>query len=179
MEPTRKTQLHLDRCLTCRNCETTCPSGVQYGNLVDIGRRIVEERCSARGERAVRWRSGGAALAAVQACHEGQCRARPAARGLARQGSAHPPAGAWPWRSHARRCCCWRGCVQPSMAPNINSATWRVLDAAGIETVVARWPACCGAVKFHLNDQDGGRATRANIDAWWPTSSAARSNAWS
>ena len=39
-----KTQLHLDRCLTCRNCETTCPSGVQYGNLVEIGRRIVDER---------------------------------------------------------------------------------------------------------------------------------------
>ena len=42
--PTRATQLHLDRCLTCRNCETTCPSGVQYGNLVEIGRRIVDER---------------------------------------------------------------------------------------------------------------------------------------
>ena len=42
--PTRSTQLHLDRCLTCRNCETTCPSGVQYGNLVEIGRRIVDER---------------------------------------------------------------------------------------------------------------------------------------
>src|SRR3954469_4412425 len=44
VEPTRKTQLHLDRCLTCRNCETTCPSGVKYGRLVDIGRRVVEER---------------------------------------------------------------------------------------------------------------------------------------
>ncbi len=43
-EPTRKTQLHLDRCLTCRNCESTCPSGVKYGRLVDIGRRVVDER---------------------------------------------------------------------------------------------------------------------------------------
>ena len=43
-QPTRSTQLHLDRCLTCRNCESTCPSGVQYGHLVDIGRRIVEEK---------------------------------------------------------------------------------------------------------------------------------------
>src|SRR5512140_2503674 len=42
--PTRKTQLHLDRCLTCRNCETTCPSGVKYGRLVDIGRKIVDDR---------------------------------------------------------------------------------------------------------------------------------------
>ena len=51
--PTRKTQLHLDRCLTCRNCETTCPSGVQYGHLVDIGRKIVEQRVERpKGEQA-------------------------------------------------------------------------------------------------------------------------------
>src|SRR5258707_536902 len=43
-EVTHKTQLHLDRCLTCRNCETTCPSGVQYGRLLDIGRKLVEEK---------------------------------------------------------------------------------------------------------------------------------------
>ncbi len=54
--PTRATQLHLDRCLTCRNCESTCPSGVQYGHLVDIGRKIVEERVERpRGEKALRW----------------------------------------------------------------------------------------------------------------------------
>ena len=61
------------------------------------------------------------------------------------------------------------GCVQPSMAPNINSATARVLDAAGIQAIVAPNAGCCGAVKFHLNDHDGGKAQmRANIDAWWP-----------
>jgi glycolate oxidase iron-sulfur subunit len=61
------------------------------------------------------------------------------------------------------------GCVQPSMMPGINTATARVLDAAGIQTVVAREAGCCGAVKFHLNDQEGGLAEmRANIDAWWP-----------
>src|SRR3954464_2117766 len=55
-QPTEKTQLHLDRCLTCRNCESTCPSGVQYGNLVDIGRRIVEEKVPrGAGSRALRW----------------------------------------------------------------------------------------------------------------------------
>src|SRR5881396_2125340 len=59
--PTRATQLHLDRCLTCRNCESTCPSGVQYGRLVDIGRKIVDERLEAQGiqrparERFARW----------------------------------------------------------------------------------------------------------------------------
>src|SRR5512137_775888 len=52
---TRRTQLHLDRCLTCRSCETTCPSGVQYGQLVDIGRRVVDERVARpRGEQLMR-----------------------------------------------------------------------------------------------------------------------------
>jgi glycolate oxidase iron-sulfur subunit len=79
------------------------------------------------------------------------------------------PAGRWPSRSHARKVLMLAGCVQPSMMPNINSATARVLDAAGIQTLVAPEAGCCGAVKFHLNDQAGGLAQmRANIDAWWP-----------
>jgi glycolate oxidase iron-sulfur subunit len=78
-------------------------------------------------------------------------------------------AGDWPTRRHARKMLMLEGCVQPAMMPNINSATARVLDAAGIETVVAPKAGCCGAVKFHLNDQDGGKAEmRRNIDAWWP-----------
>ena len=54
---TRSTQLHLDRCLTCRNCETTCPSGVEFGALIDIGRRIVEQRVARpAAQRTLRWR---------------------------------------------------------------------------------------------------------------------------
>jgi glycolate oxidase iron-sulfur subunit len=61
------------------------------------------------------------------------------------------------------------GCVKPAMMPKINSATARVLDAAGIQTIVASGAGCCGAVKYHLNDQDGGLVEmRRNIDAWWP-----------
>jgi glycolate oxidase iron-sulfur subunit len=78
-------------------------------------------------------------------------------------------AGAWPTQTHARKVLMLAGCVQPAMMPNVNTATARVLDAAGIQTVVATKAGCCGAVKFHLNDQDGGMAhMRANIDAWWP-----------
>jgi glycolate oxidase iron-sulfur subunit len=78
-------------------------------------------------------------------------------------------AGALPKRTHARQVLMLAGCVQPAMSPNINSATARVLDAAGIQTVLAPKAGCCGAVKYHLNDQDGGkREMRANIDAWWP-----------
>jgi glycolate oxidase iron-sulfur subunit len=78
-------------------------------------------------------------------------------------------AGNWPTRTHARKVLVLAGCVQPAMMPNINTATARVLDAAGIQAVVAAKAGCCGALKFHLNDQDGGRAQmRRNIDAWWP-----------
>ena len=170
--PTRKTQLHLDRCLTCRNCETTCPSGVQYGHLVDIGRKLVDERVPRpAAERAVRWalKEGLPSPLFAPAMKIGQ-----AVRGLlpASLKAKVPPrqaAGAWPTRTHARKMLMLTGCVQPAMMPNINSATARVLDAAGIQTVVAARAGCCGAVKFHLNDQDGGKAEmRRNIDAWWP-----------
>ncbi len=171
-QPTRKTQQHLDRCLTCRNCETTCPSGVDYGHLVDIGRAIVDEKVERpAGERAVRWllKEGLPSPLFGPAMKLGQ-----AVRGLLPDSlkakvPAPRPAGAWPTATHERRVLMLGGCVQPAMAPSINAATARVLDAAGIQTVVAPEAGCCGAVKFHLNDQDGARAQmRANIDAWWP-----------
>ncbi len=170
--PTRKTQQHLDRCLTCRNCETTCPSGVQYGHLVDIGRKLVDEQVPRPlGERAARWalKEGLPSPLFGPAMKAGQ-----AVRGLlpaAVRAKVPAPqqAGAWPVREHARRVLMLAGCVQPSMLPNVNRATARVLDAAGIQTIVAPQAGCCGAVKFHLNDQEGGLAqARANIDAWWP-----------
>ena len=171
-EPTRATQLHLDRCLTCRNCETTCPSGVQYGHLVDIGRKIVDEKVPRPlVQRGLRWalKEGLPSPLFAPAMKMGQ-----AVRGLlpARLRAKVPapePAGAWPTREHARKVLMLAGCVQPAMMPGINTATARVLDAAGIQTLVAPDAGCCGAVKFHLNDQDGGLAEmRANIDAWWP-----------
>jgi glycolate oxidase iron-sulfur subunit len=61
------------------------------------------------------------------------------------------------------------GCVQPAMLPNINSATARVLDAAGIQTLVADEAGCCGAIRLHLDDHQGAlEHMRRNIDAWWP-----------
>ena len=170
--PTRSTQLHLDRCLTCRNCETTCPSGVQYGHLVDIGRKIVDAQVPRPlAERATRWalKEGLPSPLFAPAMKVGQ-----AVRGLLPEAlrakvPAPEPAGAWPTREHARKVLLLAGCVQPSMSPGINSATARVLDAVGIQTVIAPKAGCCGAVKFHLNDQDGGLAEmRSNIDAWWP-----------
>src|SRR5438477_10031009 len=97
---TASTQLHLDRCLTCRSCETTCPSGVRYGRLADIGRQVVEKKVErGAGERATRWllRKGlthrglfGAALFAGR-------RARPLLpRALAAKIPAASPGKSWP-----------------------------------------------------------------------------------
>jgi len=170
--PTRKTQMHLDRCLTCRNCETTCPSGVQYGHLVDIGRKLVDEKVPRPlGEKALRWalKEGLPSPLFAPAMKAGQMVRGLLPAALKAKVPAAQHAGAWPTRSHARKVLMLAGCVQPAMMPNINTATARVLDAVGIETVVASKAGCCGAVKFHLNDQDGGKAEmRANIDAWWP-----------
>jgi glycolate oxidase iron-sulfur subunit len=82
---------------------------------------------------------------------------------------AKQDAGAWPTRSHARKMLLLEGCVQPAMQPNINAATARVFDALGIELVRPANAGCCGAIRYHLNDHDGGLAdARRNIDAWWP-----------
>nr|HMQ74032.1 glycolate oxidase subunit GlcF [Rubrivivax sp.] len=172
--PTRSTQLHLDRCLTCRNCETTCPSGVEYGHLVDIGRKLVDQRVARPpAERAVRWllKEGLTSPLFAPAMKMGQMM-RPLLP-PALKDKVPAPGGArskvWPTRAHARKVLMLAGCVQPAMMPNVNSATARVLDAAGIQTLVAPEAGCCGALRTHLGDHEGGLADmRRNIDAWWP-----------
>jgi len=78
-------------------------------------------------------------------------------------------AGAVPRRTHARQMIALAGCVQPSMYPNINGATRRVLDRIGIQMTEASGAGCCGAVRAHLNAAEGARDdARRNIDAWWP-----------
>jgi len=176
--PTRSTQQHLDRCLTCRNCETTCPSGVDYGHLVDIGRKIVEAKVPRPvGERAVRWllKEGLTSPLFGPAMAVGKL-VRPLLPGSLKDkvpGARHPRANQWPKKDRARKVLMLAGCVQPAMLPNINAATARVLDAVGIQTVVADKAGCCGALRTHLNDQAGGLDDmRRNVDAWWPLVSA-------
>jgi glycolate oxidase iron-sulfur subunit len=173
-EVTRSTQLHLDRCLTCRNCESTCPSGVEYGHLVDIGRKLVDERVERpNGEKALRWllKEGLTSPLFAPAMKVGQMvrPLLPAALKNKVPASAGARSKLWPTRPHPRKVLMLLGCVQPAMMPNINSATARVLDAAGIQTLVADDAGCCGAIRTHLGDQKGGLADmRRNIDAWWP-----------
>ena len=171
--PSRKTQLHLDRCLTCRSCETTCPSGVRYGRLVDIGRATVEvavprptgERLA---RRLLRWlvpypRRFGPLLRLGQTF-------RPLLPGTL--GAKVPPrrvAGPWPDRSHPRTLVALAGCAQSLMTPDTNAAAARIFDRLGIRLVEAPQAGCCGALPHHLAAEDEALAmVRRNIDAWWP-----------
>jgi glycolate oxidase iron-sulfur subunit len=171
-QPTRATQMHLDRCLTCRNCESTCPSGVDYGHLVDIGRKLVDAKVPRpAGERAVRWllKEGLPSPLFAPAMKLGQWVRPLLPATLKNKVPAPQESGQWPTAEHPRKVLLLNGCTQPAMSPNIDKATARVLHAAGIQCVVEPRSGCCGAVKFHLNDQDGGKAQmRTNIDAWWP-----------
>lgn len=192
---TRETQRHLDRCLSCRSCETTCPSGVQYHTLLDIGRQELErrvgrpwrERLLRSGLRhalveparfkallalGVRFRplAPGALADKIPLTHEHHPQARhptapdtatPSDQALSRQEPSR--------QELSRQVLMLEGCVQPGLAPNINAATTRVLARFGIKVTPIHEAGCCGAIDYHLNAQQAGRARmRANIDAWWP-----------
>jgi glycolate oxidase iron-sulfur subunit len=170
---TAKTQSHLDRCLTCRSCETTCPSGVRFGRLVELGRQVVDDKVGRPFvERAKRW-----------AIREGML-ARPLFTGALGAARALRPllpeklraqiperraAGIWPDARHARKMLALDGCVQGALAPNIDAAMARVLDRIGISLVRVRGGGCCGALPYHLNAEARAIAlVKRNIDAWWP-----------
>src|SRR5258706_4786873 len=171
---TAKTQMHLARCLTCRACETTCPSGVQYGRLVDIGRNIVDQHVS-RPLRESIVRSVLRIVLPRPVLFRSLLRIGQFVRPLlpAALRKKIPRTGTsdieWPAPRHTRRMLVLDGCVQPSLAPDINPATARVLDRLGISLIKAEAAGCCGAVTFHLNRQDEALDyMRRNIDAWWP-----------
>ena len=170
--PTRTTQLHLDRCLTCRNCETTCPSGVEYGKLIDIGRAVVDARVERpTGEKLSRWalREGMTSRLFAPALKIGQALRPLVPAALRDKVPARQRAGQRPQRSHARKVLMLAGCVQPALMPNIGAATARVLDAVGVQPLLADGAGCCGAIRQHLSDHDGALADmKRNVDAWWP-----------
>ena len=173
---TAKTRLHLDRCLTCRSCETTCPSGVKYGRLLDIGRRVVEDKLPRQGGDALMRRMLRATLPRPAvfrpAVKLGQLLRPLLPSGLADKLPPESQGAAKPWPEavgHRRRMLALAGCIQPALGPNINAATARVLDRLGIELFEERKAGCCGAMRFHLSDQDAAKDDmRRNIDAWWP-----------
>ncbi|MBS1212486.1 MAG: protein of unknown function cysteine-rich region domain protein [Proteobacteria bacterium] len=172
-EAGESTQLHLDRCLTCRSCETTCPSGVRYGRLVDIARPLADQQVP----RAWLDRMQRRLLRAVLPYPP---RFAPLARlghmlrpvlppGLRRHIPRLTAAPFWPGSSHKRKMLVLEGCAQSVLAPSINAAAARVLDRLGIELIRAPEAGCCGAVSYHLAAHEEALGfMRRNIDAWEP-----------
>ena len=168
---TAATQMHLDRCLTCRNCETTCPSGVQYGRLLDIGRAVVDAKVGrTSAETAQRWALRRTLLSPAlfgTAVTLGRMVKGLLPRELAERIPGGERAGAWPAPRHARKMIVAEGCVQPALKPAIDAAAARVLDRIGISPLRVAGGGCCGALSHHLDAEDEARAiVRRNVDAW-------------
>jgi len=171
--PTSSTQTHLDRCLTCRSCETTCPSGVDYGRLADIGRKIVEDEV---GRSWIQTLIRKALIVVIPnrqlfgfLMRMGQL-FRPFMPGpIRRKIPKRVAPSVWPTSTHTRTMLVLEACAQPSATPNVNAAAARVLDRLGIQLKAAKEAGCCGAVAHHLSDHDRSfDAVKRNIDAWWP-----------
>lgn len=171
--PTRETQLHLDRCLSCRACETTCPSGVKYARLADIGREQVEQQVKRPwSERLIR-----SALRHTVPYPQRMSL-------LIQAGTLFKPllpetvksklpsfekVSPQKRLSHQRKMLALAGCVQSVSDPQTNQSTAAVLNQLGIELIEAREAGCCGAVSHHLSaSQQALTFIRKNIDAWWP-----------
>lgn len=172
-EASAQTRTHFDRCLTCRSCETTCPSGVEYGQLLDIGRGLMEQRAPRPlPQRSLRWllrkvltrpRLFSSILRVGQIL-------RPLLPAVLRD-QVPPRQITRPVQSQARlrTMLLLEGCVQQAATPRTNNAARNVFNHLGIELRAVERAGCCGAVNYHLGaHKDGLGDLRRNIDAWWP-----------
>ncbi|QDC37752.1 glycolate oxidase subunit GlcF [Sphingobium fuliginis] len=185
-EPTPEVVKHIDRCLSCLSCMTTCPSGVNYMHLIDHARAYIERRY----KRPLQDRLFRSLLVAVLP-YPGRLRlalslarlARPAAPLFDRIGWLKPlaamlslaPRRALP--SAVRKACAppsprgrvalLQGCAEPVLKPEIRAATVRVLNRAGYTVTFAPGEQCCGALVHHMGREEAAlAAARANVDAW-------------
>jgi glycolate oxidase iron-sulfur subunit len=176
---------HVDRCLSCLSCMTTCPSGVHYMHLVDHARQHIERTYRRPwAERALRdllafllprpglfrWALIGAGLARpFRAFMPGRLKTL---IGMAPVNLPSPSAMNRPQSfpaegKRARRVALLAGCAQTVLAPEINEATIRLLTRHGCEVVIAKGAGCCGALVHHMGREEPAlTAARANIDAW-------------
>jgi glycolate oxidase iron-sulfur subunit len=182
-------QHHVDRCLSCLSCMTTCPSGVDYMHLVDHARAHIEET----GRRGIRERTARALLAAIIPYPERFRLALRAARfarpfagllrrlgfkelvamlelapaGLLRNAHFTGPGTATTKAERRKRVILLAGCAQQVLRPEINDATIRLLARRGVDVEVAPGAGCCGALVHHMGrEADAVAMAKANIDAW-------------
>jgi glycolate oxidase iron-sulfur subunit len=182
---TEKVVKHIDRCLSCLSCMTTCPSGVHYMHLVDHARKHIEHTYERPAlDRALRWllatllpRPQLFRLALL-----GASVLRPLApllperlAAMLRLAPASVPGSSPVDRPQVfaaqgqrrARVALLSGCAQPVLAPGINEATVRLLTRHGVEVVVAPGAGCCGALTHHMGKEAPAlRSAKANIDAW-------------
>ena len=169
-----QTLLHLDRCLTCRNCETTCPSGVHYSHLLDIGRHLVEQKVKRPAAQklfrtalrafllspmfSLALKTGRLLQPALPQTLQGLI---PAQHPVNQRADTLMPQ---PWQ---RSVLLITGCVQKSLQPAIDAAAVSVFHQAGLHTVISRDSKCCGALSHHLSaEQAAMKQIKANIDNW-------------
>ncbi len=166
------TQLHLDRCLTCRNCETTCPSGVEYAQLLDIGRKSIE----ILSPRSTKERTRRKLLRTIlpykrrfsPLLKTGQILKPFLPKSIKNKIPPSVTKGKAPISQHKRKMLILDGCIQPSISPDTNQATARVLHKLGISLIKTKKAGCCGAVSQHLSAEDEALVfMKKNIDAWW------------
>ena len=173
-EPANREMLrHLDRCLTCRACETTCPSGVHYSRLLEIGREMIETELPRprldrlRRGAIVRFINSGWLFTAC--LRIGQAFAWLLPAGLRHSVPARQPALERRGGSHARKVLMLAGCVQPTLAPNTNISAINLLDRLGIEVIETSGNLCCGAAAMHTSEPGYAlRQVKQLIDNWWP-----------
>lgn len=172
-EVSRHTQMHLDRCLTCLNCETTCPSGVQYHRLLDIGREYVEQHVPRSFmDKLSRWLLRTLLTRPrliTPLLSFGQLLRPVMPRVLAQKIPPKQQSLRYQSQLQGRKMLLLAGCVQPAMTPRTNQVTAHVLNQLGIEVIEAPNAGCCGALSHHLSaTQEARDFMRRNIDAWQP-----------
>lgn len=178
-EATSKTRLHLDRCLTCRACETYCPSGVEYGHLLDIGRRHIESEVRRslldRLQRFLLRKILTTRVIFTLLLRCGQSVRPLLPRKLKRMIPSPVTTGQLKHTGNGRkvinrrRIILVQGCVQPVLAPQTNLAAARILDRLGFDVIEVSGETCCGALDYHLAEQTAAvKFIKRNIDHWWP-----------
>lgn len=187
-----RTVRHVDRCLTCLSCMTTCPSGVHYMHLVDHARAHIENtyrrplldrllratlslilpypgrfRLALLGATAARPLAGlVAAIPSIGPRLAAMLRLAPTK--FAGRGQHEGPGRFAPAMPRKARVAMLTGCAQPVLRPSTNDAAIRLLNRLGVEVVLPKGEGCCGALVHHMGNEDRSHAqAAANIEAWW------------